>query len=126
MKQLTLIYLLTVAQFGTPLSHSQPVIVQQPQSQTNLAGANAVFSVAATGLAPLGYQWRSSLKGDIAGATGPTLLITNIQPSTEAFSVLVSDASGSLLSDLVRIYIAPTIILQPAPQSLPDGSRTSF
>jgi hypothetical protein len=34
----------------------QPVITQQPQNQTNLAGATATFTVAATGAEPLSYQ----------------------------------------------------------------------
>ncbi len=38
---------------------AQPVITQQPQNQTNVAGTTAMFTVAATGAGPLSYQWRS-------------------------------------------------------------------
>ena len=34
-----------------------PAIVQQPLSQTNVAGSSATFKVVATGTAPLAWQW---------------------------------------------------------------------
>ena len=45
-----------------------PSITTQPQGQSVSQGANATFTVAATGTTPLSYQWR--LYGtNIAGAT---------------------------------------------------------
>ncbi|HXP59555.1 MAG TPA: immunoglobulin domain-containing protein [Dongiaceae bacterium] len=37
---------------------AQPVITEQPQSQTNLVGATAAFSVTAAGAPPLACQWQ--------------------------------------------------------------------
>src|SRR5207245_774958 len=37
---------------------SQPIILSQPQSRTNVAGTTATFSVTATGTLPLSYQWQ--------------------------------------------------------------------
>jgi hypothetical protein len=46
--------------------YSQPVITNQPQSQTNLVGTTATFWVVATGTEPLAYQW---LGGGLVVAT---------------------------------------------------------
>src|SRR5262249_51122872 len=51
-------------------------ITTQPQSQALGTGANAQFTVAATGLAPLAYQWR--FNGTIlAGATNTIFTVNN-------------------------------------------------
>src|SRR5207245_5339837 len=57
-----------------------PAITQQPQSQTVAEGANASFTVMATGTPQLGYQWR--LGGTLLlGQTSNTLSLTNVQLS---------------------------------------------
>jgi hypothetical protein len=78
---------------GTP-----PSIVTQPQSQAARIGWTATFTVAATGTAPLAYQWR--LGGtNLAGATSSVLVLTNVQTaSAGTYSVLVSNTVGSVLS----------------------------
>jgi len=56
-----------------------PAITAQPVSQTVSVSSNATFSVAATGTAPLSYQW--SKDGIVLlGATNATLTLTNVQP----------------------------------------------
>jgi hypothetical protein len=75
-----------------------PVITQQPQGGTALAGNTAVFTVLATGSGPLAYNWR--FNGNfIAGATDSSyqtqpLFLTN----AGSFSVVVSNSSGSVTS----------------------------
>ena len=69
----------------------QPVITQQPQNQTNLAGATVTFTVAATGTLPLSYQWRSYVAAgttftNIPLAMATTLVLTNVQPTTRRFA----------------------------------------
>src|SRR6266404_8675156 len=39
------------------LDQTPPLIVSQPQSQTNAVGTTAGFSVGATACTPLAYQW---------------------------------------------------------------------
>lgn len=57
---------------------SQPVVTLQPADQRVNVGGTARFNVAASGLAPLLYQWqRNGL--DLPGATGLMLRITNAQ-----------------------------------------------
>lgn len=72
-----------------------PVIVNQPQSIAAQAGQDIVFSVDATGLAPLTYQWRIS-GFNIPGARSDQFSINNVQPADAGnYSVVVSDASGA-------------------------------
>lgn len=64
---------------------------QHPQSQTAVLGATVTFSVNATGSGPLSYQWKKN-GADIAGATGSTLTLTNVQYADAAgYSVVVSN-----------------------------------
>ena len=50
------------------LTGTSPIITLQPQSQTNMAGTAANFSVMATGFTPLSYQWQFN-GANIAGST---------------------------------------------------------
>src|ERR1700733_165187 len=43
---------------GLARAQTAPTIIQQPQSQTNLAGSNTTLSVTAAGPGPFSYQWR--------------------------------------------------------------------
>ncbi|MDW8310320.1 MAG: fibronectin type III domain-containing protein, partial [Verrucomicrobiales bacterium] len=54
-----------------------PLITQQPQDQTVVAGQNATFSVVAGGSAPLFYQWRF-YGTNLPGATGSVLTLSNV------------------------------------------------
>ncbi|MDB6122582.1 MAG: Xanthan lyase, partial [Pedosphaera sp.] len=55
-----------------------PSITTQPQSQTVAPGANATFTVAATGASPLNYQWQLN-QVNIAGATTTSYTRVNVQ-----------------------------------------------
>ena len=57
-----------------------PSITSQPLSQSVNQGANATFTVSASGSTPLSYQWR--LDGaNIAGATASSYTRSNVQPA---------------------------------------------
>jgi hypothetical protein len=57
----------------------QPMITGQPGNQTVTAGGSAMFTVSATGTAPLSYQWR--LNGtNLSGGTNSVLNLVNVQP----------------------------------------------
>lgn len=80
-------------------------ISNQPESKTVLAGQNATFSVAAIGVAPLRYQWRFNGM-DLAGATNSTLNLSGIQAAQAgAYTVLVSDSFGQILSEVARLDV---------------------
>lgn len=82
-----------------------PVIALQPDSQSTLAGANASFSVSATGTAPFSYQWRKDGVA-ISGATSATLTLSSVQFSDSGnYSVTVSNAAGSVASNTAALSV---------------------
>jgi hypothetical protein len=75
-----------------------PMITQQPQSQEAAPGTNVTFSVTVVGVGPLSYQWMCD-GTNLAGATGPSLLLTNVQSTEDGvYAVAVSNTFGSVAS----------------------------
>jgi hypothetical protein len=89
---------------------SDPLMINnQPQSLVRAAGSSATFSVAATGLAPLGYQWLF-LGTPISGATQASLTLPEVQPSYEgAYSVLVQNPSSSVSSASASLTVCAQV-----------------
>jgi uncharacterized protein (TIGR02145 family) len=107
-----------------------PVITVQPQSQTVTAGGSATFTVAATGTAPLSYQWQQN-GAAIPGATASSYSVSNAAASAiGAYTVVVTNAGGlgSIMSNsaILTVNIPPTIALQPASQIVIVGQRATF
>jgi hypothetical protein len=90
---------------------SPPVITTQPQSIAIVVGSSAGFTVAATGTAPLRYQWR--LNGtNIAGATNASLTIAGAQPADAGdYTVVVSNTVGVATSAVatLTVIVPPTV-----------------
>ena len=75
-----------------------PKITSQPSSLLVQVGENAAFSVAASSLLSMTYQWRSN-GVPIDGANGNSLLLNNAQADYSAtYSVVVSNLAGATLS----------------------------
>jgi subtilisin family serine protease/PKD repeat protein len=75
-----------------------PAIATQPQSQTVEVGQDAPFSVTATGLGPLSFQWRFNGEA-IAGATASAYTRTNAQPAdVGTYLVVVTNSYGGATS----------------------------
>jgi hypothetical protein len=99
-----------------------PSITNQTGSLTANAGDTVVFSVTASGTAPLAYQWRKG-GDDVAGATGTSLTFSPVQPSDAgSYSVEVSNAAGVATSAPASLIVAvpPTFLLQ---ERFADGTR---
>ncbi len=62
------------------------------------------FTVEASGLAPLTYEWRKN-GASIPNAVGPTLIIPATIDSAGTYTVLVSNSGGSTLSDSAVLTI---------------------
>jgi VCBS repeat-containing protein len=105
-----------------------PSISRQPQSQSVFSGANVTFNVTVSGSEPLSYVWR--LNGTpITGATSPTLTLPNVQPAnTGSYSVAVSNAAGSVISDAANLTVTgpASIGVQPQPQTVNIGESATF
>jgi hypothetical protein len=86
-----------------------PSITGQPSSQTVALSQSAIFTVAASGSGPLFYQW---LKNGVAvpGANQASYLSpgTISTDSGSSFSVVVSNAVGSLNSSPASLSVTPS------------------
>lgn len=83
-----------------------PAIALQPQSQTVFVSGTAIFTISATGTAPLSYYWRRN-GTVISGATNPTYITNNVQLSDSGaqFSCIVSNAFGTALSSSATLTV---------------------
>jgi hypothetical protein len=97
-----------------------PTITTQPASQSVTAGSNVTFSVAASG-DPTGYQW--SFAGTaISGATSATLALNNVQAaSAGSYSVVVSNAFGSVTSSAATLTVTAAVVVTPPPAPSSGG-----
>ena len=109
---------------------AQPTITIQPSDQTAIVGGTAMFTMSATGLEPLVYQWRrytnSTSFGNLPSETNTVLLLTNVQPTAHRFAVVVSDTSGSSTSRLAKLNEPARITTQPASQLAEVGGALTF
>ncbi|GEM_PF-190851 len=92
---------------------SPPVITAQPTNQTLAPGAVATFSVSAGGNQPLFYQWRNNgvnlmNGGNTSGAATSSLTLGNVtEANNGTYSVLISDALGSVTSSGAVLTVIP-------------------
>ena len=110
---------ITVPISGNAIALQGPVIVEQPVSRVVNEGDAVTFVVAATGTAPLTYQWHKDGQ-DINGATQASYTLENVQlADTGAFTVTVTNSVGSESSSLstltvvlplTQIFVTPSVI----------------
>src|SRR6266566_95904 len=122
----------SVAMLTVSAAAVAPSITTQPASQTVTAGQTAMFSVAATGTAPLAYQWN---KNNVAiGGANSSSYATPATTSSDngaRFTVVVSNAAGSSTSSAATLTVsaaavAPSITMQPANQTVTTGQTAMF
>lgn len=105
-----------------------PAINNQPQSITVNQGANAIFSVSATGSAPLSYQWQKGAS-IIAGATNSTYTRSNVTAiAAGTYLVVITNAAGSVASSnaVLTVMVPPAISQHPQSQTVRAGSNITF
>src|SRR5882672_1360243 len=103
-------------QFGGGTS---PGITTHPTNQAVMQGQPATFTVAASGSAPLSYQWQRNMV-DISGATSSsyTLSSTTLADNGAKFRCVVSNAFGTATSN------EATLTVQPPPPMLVTEQNT--
>jgi Immunoglobulin domain len=86
---------------------SAPLITAQPAAQTIVIGQTATFTVAASGKAPIAYQWQKN-GAAIDGATSATYTTpaTTAADDGAMFSVVVSNSAGKATSNAARLTVA--------------------
>ncbi|MBI3849394.1 MAG: immunoglobulin domain-containing protein [Verrucomicrobia bacterium] len=123
---------------GVGKCQEPPVIVSQPVSIRVNEGADATFSVAASGNPILKYQWRRD-GVNLPGATGASIVLTNVQfAQAGTYSVRITNAFGVAESSnavltvnrppLADATATPPLVIAPAhcnPIIVLDGSRSS-
>lgn len=89
-----------------------PSITQQPTNLTVAAGQPATFTVAASGSAPLQYQWQRN-GVNISGATSSTYTINSTSSADNGalFRAVVSNVAGSATSNSATL----TVLTNSAP-----------
>ena len=98
-----------------------PGITSQPLNQNASTGANVNFTVGATGSNPLSYQWRFN-GTNLAGATNPSLSLTNVQTaSTGAYDVVVSNTAGLAASAPATLALSLPEVQFLSVAMLPNG-----
>src|SRR5262249_48577788 len=99
-------FALVIYNMGVP-----PSVTSQPANQTAFQGDSATFSITSLGSSPFFYRWQ--LNGaPISGATSSTLVLTNVSPlQAGLYSVVVSNAFGSITSSNATLTVIPTVPL---------------
>ncbi|MDB6169166.1 MAG: hypothetical protein JWM88_2030 [Verrucomicrobia bacterium] len=106
-----------------------PSIAAHPQGANVFVGAGAAFSVTAAGSAPFAYQWQHDGVA-VGGATSASFAIASAQlGDAGSYAVTVTNSAGSASSAPAILAVnvaAPSIVLQPQPNSLLAGSSATF
>ncbi|MEK7676290.1 MAG: immunoglobulin domain-containing protein [Verrucomicrobiota bacterium] len=109
---------------GTPTAVA-PSITTQPQSQTVAIGSGGILNVVASGTGPLRYQWRKEGEA-IPGATNASYTLASAALlDAGTFSVIVSNAAGSVTSaDAVLRVAEYTFTTIPGPGGIGNDDGT--
>ncbi len=110
----------------------KPTITKEPEPQSVVVGDSAIFSLSATGTAPLAYQWYrqdTAITGadDSAFTTAQTVKLD----SGMTYFCIVSNSKGKDTSTTVMLHVIdstvkPTITIEPMPQSVVVGNPATF
>ncbi len=108
-----------------------PVITTQPVSQIVTAGVSVTFTATASGSPAPTYQWK--LNGiALAGATGSTLSLTNVQAANAgSYTLVAANSAGSATSNAASLTVnavstAPVFTTQPVGQTATLGANVTF
>ncbi|MGA7840134.1 MAG: immunoglobulin domain-containing protein, partial [Candidatus Acidiferrales bacterium] len=117
--------------YHPPPSGNAPTITRQPASVTVTAGQSATFSVAATGTAPLNYQWYVNSAAAGSNSSSFTIAAATAGQTGAQIYVTVTDAVGSATSATVTLTVdaaatMPTITQQPASVTVTAGQPAAF
>lgn len=91
-----------------------PAITTQPSSQSVTAGNSVTFSVVATGTPTPTYQWRKD-GATISGATATSYALSSpVSGDAGSYSVLVTNAAGSVTSSSATLTVNAAYVPPPA------------
>jgi hypothetical protein len=108
-----------------------PVITQQPQTKSVVAGSPASLAVTASGSAPLSYQWLKN-GSTLPGQTGAVLNIASVTANDAGnYSVSISNGAGNANSSTAILTVTPAptkpeISMQPLGDAIASGNPVSL
>jgi hypothetical protein len=105
-----------------------PVITSQPAGQAVSVGGTVLFTVGASGAAPLAYQWYFNGSA-ISGATATDYGLTSVTANNAGnYTAVVGNVGGSVTSSVaaLTVLLPPLITTQPASQTVIHGSNVTF
>ena len=101
-----------------------PLVLSQPQNQTNLVGVTANFSVAATACTPLAYQWFFN-NSILTNQTNSTLTLPSVNLTNAGnYSVTVTASGGSTNSAVATLTVFDPMPVISGAAANSDGSFT--
>jgi glucose/arabinose dehydrogenase len=111
-------------------ANEAPSITTHPATQTVPVGGSATFNVAASGTAPLAYQWQRG-GTNIPGATGASYTLSSVSLADDGatFRAVVSNSFGAATSNAATLDVTsnnpPTAtIISPANNTLYNAGDT--
>jgi hypothetical protein len=102
-----------------------PAIATQPLSTTNWLEDSVSFDAAASGAAPLDYQWLFN-GTPIAGATTNSYSLTVSSASAGDYSLVVTNLAGSVTSQVATLRLRPALTAQPVSTTNLIGANAGF
>ncbi|MDP1833154.1 MAG: immunoglobulin domain-containing protein [Geothrix sp.] len=105
-----------------------PVFLTQPVSQTIVSGSSVTFTSSTSGTPTPTYQWKKD-GTNIPGATSSSFTIVAVTPADAAnYTVVATNTEGSATSNVATLTVnyAPVITVQPASQTVSQGTNVTF
>ncbi|MSU59422.1 MAG: hypothetical protein EXS35_14835 [Pedosphaera sp.] len=104
-----------------------PQVLVPPQSQTNVVGSTADFSVVVSSFTYPTYQWRFN-GVNIANATNTSYTLFNVQTTNAGdYSVAVTNAVGYVITNATLTVLAPPVITaHPVNLNRPETANANF
>ncbi len=103
-----------------------PAITTDTTNLSVTLGNNVTFICAASGTAPLHFQWRwGGIPGDIPGATNSTYSISNVQTTNAGnYRCVVTNIAGTASSSqaILTVNVSPAITLSPVSRTVTAGT----
>lgn len=116
-----------ITEASTVRVFNQLTITTPPEKIEAVSGKTTGFSVAAVGPLPVTYQWR--FKGaDLPDKTNRFLTFPAKADAAGDYTVVVSDASGSVVSEpaALSVLVTPTFVQPPLAMKVVAGSSVTF
>ena len=113
----------------TVATNNVPPTITGPTDQIAIQGSNATFTINVSGLPTPTIQWREN-GTNITGATGSSLILTNVQYAHDGFlySAVASNSAGTATSSnaTLTVYVPPSISAQPQSIVVTSGQSAAF